>query len=122
VKEVTSVARESIDLVELLRKGAMDAGVDFLREAMGALAQAIMEAEVVGKTGAGYRERTADRLTRRNGYRPRPWDTRVGTLALRIPKLREGSPFQAVLNSVYSAWQSGSLFRSALSAFFRADG
>jgi putative transposase len=97
VKEVTRVARESIDLLELLRKRAMDADMDFLREAMGVLVQAIMEAEVVGKTGAGYGERTADRVTQRNGYRLRPWDTRVGTLDLHIPKLREGSYFPSLL-------------------------
>ena len=71
--------------------------MDFLREAMVVLVQAIMEAEVVNKTGAGYGERTSQRLTRRNGYRARPWDTRVGTLDLRIPKLREGSYFPSLL-------------------------
>jgi transposase-like protein len=97
VKEMTSVAKESMDLVELLRKGAMEADVDFLREAMAVLVRAIMEAEVVSKTGAGYGERTGERLTRRNGYRLRSWDTRVGTLGLRIPKLREGSYFPSLL-------------------------
>jgi len=91
------VAKESMDLLGLLRKRAMDADMDFLREAMGVLVQAIMEAEVVAKTGAGYGERTADRLTQRNGYRLRPWDTRVGTLDLHIPKLREGSYFPSLL-------------------------
>ena len=91
------MAKESMDLLGLLRKRAMDADMDFLREAMGVLVQAIMEAEVVGKTGAGYGERTADRLTQRNGYRLRPWDTRVGTLDLHIPKLREGSYFPSLL-------------------------
>ena len=91
------MAKESMDLLGLLRKRAMDADMDFLREAMGVLVQAIMEAEVVGKTGAGYGERTADRLTQRNGYRLRPWDTKVGTLDLHIPKLREGSYFPSLL-------------------------
>lgn len=91
------MAKESMDLLELLRKRAEDADMDFLREAMGVLVHAIMEAEVVGMTGAGYGERTADRLTQRNGYRMRPWDTRVGTLDLRIPKLREGSYFPSLL-------------------------
>jgi putative transposase len=97
VKEVATVAKESMDLLGLLRKRAADADVDFLREAMGVLVHAIMEAEVVGMTGAGYGERTADRLTQRNGYRMRPWDTRVGTLDLHIPKLREGSYFPSLL-------------------------
>lgn len=91
------MAKESMDLLGLLRKRAMDADMDFLREAMGVLVHAIMEAEVVSKTGAGYRERTEERLTQRNGYRLRPWDTRVGTLELRIPKLREGSYFPGLL-------------------------
>ena len=52
-----------------------------------------MEAEVERKTGAGLGERSPERLTHRNGYRPRPWDTRVGTLDLQIPKVREGSYF-----------------------------
>jgi transposase-like protein len=97
VKEVATVAKESMDLLELLRKRAADADMDFLREAMGVLVHAIMEAEVVSMTGAGYGERTTDRLTQRNGYRMRPWDTRVGTLDLRIPKLREGSYFPSLL-------------------------
>jgi hypothetical protein len=50
----------------------------------------IMEAEVREKTGAGYGERTPERVTQRNGDRARPWDTRVGTLELRIPKVRGG--------------------------------
>lgn len=91
------MAKERMDLLELLRKRAADADVDFLREAMGVLVQAVMEAEVMGMTGAGYGERTADRRTQRNGYRTRPWDTRVGTLDLRIPKLREGSYFPSLL-------------------------
>jgi transposase-like protein len=56
-----------------------------------------MEAEVSAKIGAGYGERTPERATHRNGYRPRPWDTRVGTLDLHIPKLREGSYFPTLL-------------------------
>ena len=91
------MAKESMDVLRLLRKRAMDADIDFLREAMGVVVQAIMEAEVVSKTGAGYGERTAERLTQRNGYRLRPWDTRVGTLDLHIPKLREGSYFPSLL-------------------------
>jgi putative transposase len=61
------------------------------------LMQAVMEAEVLSKTGAERGERSPDRLTHRNGYRARPWDTRVGTLALQIPKVREGSYFPSLL-------------------------
>lgn len=52
-----------------------------------------MDAEVESLCGAGYGERNESRVNRRNGYRSRRWDTRAGTLDLRVPKLREGSYF-----------------------------
>jgi putative transposase len=55
--------------------------------------QELMGAEVSAQIGAGRYERTDDRGTQRNGYCPRPWDTRVGSLELQIPKLRQGSYF-----------------------------
>lgn len=91
------MAKDSMDLVELVRKGAADTDLDFLREALMVLVHAIMEAEATEKTGASYGERTPDRITQRNGYRKRPWDTRVGSVELRIPKLREGSYFPSLL-------------------------
>lgn len=91
------MAKDSMDLLGLLRKRAEDGDVDFLREAVGALVQGIMEAEVTAKIGAAPGERSPERLTQRNGYRSRPWDTRIGTLDLRIPKLREGSYFPSLL-------------------------
>ena len=91
------MVKESIDGLGLLRKGGGEGDVDFLREALAVLMQAIMEAEVTEQVGADYGERTPERLTQRNGYRPRPWDTRVGTLGLRIPKLLEGSYFPSTL-------------------------
>jgi transposase-like protein len=56
-----------------------------------------MELEVESKTGAGYGEKSAERLAQRNGYRDRLWETRAGTVELRIPKLRQGSYFPAFL-------------------------
>src|SRR6202051_867954 len=56
-----------------------------------------MELEVEGRTGAGHGERSLDRLTHRNGYRERDWETRAGTVELRIPKLRKGSYFPGFL-------------------------
>ena len=91
------MARDSMDILELLRKRGLDGDVDFLREALGVLVEGIMDAEVSVKTGAGYGERRADRVTQRNGYRKRSWDTRVGTMELRIPKLRDGSYFPSLL-------------------------
>ena len=57
----------------------------------------IMDSEATVKAGAGYGERSADRVTQRDGYRSRSWDTRVGTMELRIPKLRDGSYFPSLL-------------------------
>ena len=91
------MARDSMDILELLRKRGMDGDVDFLREALAVLVEGIMDAEVSAKAGAGYGERSPDRVTQRNGYRSRAWDTRVGTMELRIPKLRDGSYFPSLL-------------------------
>ena len=91
------MAKNRMDVLELLRKEAHDADVDFLREGLRVLVQAVMEAEVAAKTGAERGERSPERVTHRNGYRERPWDTRVGTLDLRIPKVREGSYFPTLL-------------------------
>ena len=91
------MARESMDLLELLRKRGMDGDVDFLREALRVVTDALMDAEVTARIGAERGERSPDRLTYRNGYRTRQWDTRVGTMELRIPKLREGSYFPSLL-------------------------
>jgi transposase-like protein len=85
-------------LGEYLRKISVDLDGDFLREGVRLLAQLIMEGEVTEQIGAGKYERTPARKTHRNGYRePRDWDTRVGTIGLAIPKLREGSYFPSFL-------------------------
>ena len=86
------MARDSMDILQLLRERG-DGDVDFLCEALGVLVEGIMEAEVSVKAGAGYGERSPDRQTHCNGYRSRSWDTRVGTMELRILKLRDGSYF-----------------------------
>ena len=91
------MVKERMDLLELLRKGGMDGDVDFLREALRVLVEGIMDAEVSSRIGAEYGERSAERVTQRNGYRSRAWDTRVGTMDLHIPKLREGSYFPSLL-------------------------
>ena len=91
------MVKDSMDLLELLRKSGLDGDVDFLREALRVLMDAIMDAEVSARIGAEHGERSPDRLTHRNGYRSRAWDTRVGTMELRIPKLREGSYFPSLL-------------------------
>jgi putative transposase len=66
---------------------------DLLREMLGFAAQRLMDLKVEGLTGAGHGECSPDRLTHPNGYRNRIWETRAGTVELRIPKLRKGSYF-----------------------------
>ena len=85
-----------MELLELLSK-AEGGDVDFLREGVRVLAQALMEVEVSGQIGATHGQRTPDRVAWRNGYRPREWDTRVGTVELAVPKLRQGSYFPSLL-------------------------
>ncbi len=86
-----------IEVLELLRKSEAEPGTDFLREGVKALAQGLMEAEVEGLVGAGRHERTSERRGHRNGYRDREWDTRVGTLELSVPRVREGGYIPVIL-------------------------
>jgi transposase-like protein len=84
-------------LTELLRKAGTEPGLDVLREGVRVLAQALMEVEVDQHLGAERHARSAERSGYRNGYRERSWDTRVGTVALRVPRVRDGSYFPALL-------------------------
>src|SRR6476619_1695344 len=88
------MTEEMMSLRVLIEK-APDA--DFLREMIGFAAQRLTELEVGGLTGAAYGEKDAERLAQRNGYRDRDWETRAGTVELRIPKLRKGSYFPGFL-------------------------
>jgi putative transposase len=85
---------ETMNLQTLLEKTS---DPDFLREMISFTAQRLMALEVEALTGAEPGARTADRLNHRNGYRDRDWETRAGTVELRIPKLRKGSYFPAFL-------------------------
>lgn len=91
------MARNRIFLLEQLRKAGMEGDVDFLRDGLKVLAEAFMELEIKDKTGAALYERNSERQSYRNGYRERTWDTRAGTIPLRIPKLRMGSYFPSLL-------------------------
>ena len=83
-----------IDLPEAIAKSD---DADFLRELIQDAAQRLMDIEVAAVCGAGHGERSPDRENQRNGYRPRQWDTRAGTIGLNIPKLRKGSYFPTFL-------------------------
>ncbi len=85
---------DKIALRALLEKGS---DATFLREMIGFAAQRLMELETESLCGAGHGERSPDRRNQRNGYRERDWETRAGTVELRIPKLRRGSYFPAFL-------------------------
>jgi putative transposase len=88
------MTEEMMTLRALLEKSS---DADLLREMIGFTAQRLMELEVEGLTGAGYGEKSPERLAQRNGYRDRIWETRAGTVELRIPKLRQGSYFPGFL-------------------------
>lgn len=85
---------EMMNLRLLVEKSADS---DLLREMIGFTAQRLMELEVGNATGAGHGEKNPMRLAQRNGYRDRDWETRAGTVELRIPKLRTGSYFPSFL-------------------------
>ena len=84
---------DTMDALSWLRKQLESADVDLLREMVKVFCERLMGAEVDAMCGADYGERSPERVNRRNGYRERPWDTRAGTIALAVPKLREGSYF-----------------------------
>jgi transposase-like protein len=80
-----------MDVLDVIRKRAEGADLDFLRETLQVVLRAVMDADVSRQIGADLHEHTPERAAYRNGYRPRRWDTRAGTIDLRIPKLREGA-------------------------------
>jgi putative transposase len=109
------MTEDSLPLAELLAKAGDN---DFLRSVAEAVVQLLMETDAEGLIGAGRHERSVERQTYRNGYRDRAYDTRLGTLQLRIPKLRQGSylpPFleprktteRALVSVIQEAWIGG---------------
>jgi transposase-like protein len=87
------VVGNRIDALEDFRKQLEGADVDLLREMVKVFAEHLMGADADAQCGADYGERSPERVNRRNGYRERAWDTRTGTIALAVPKLREGTYF-----------------------------
>ena len=109
------MTESTLRLAKLLAKAGNG---DFLRSVAEAAVQLLMESDVEGIIGAGRHERTAERATYRNGYRDRTLDTRLGSLQLRIPKLRQGSYFppfikprktseKALVAVIQEAWIGG---------------
>jgi putative transposase len=86
-----------IGLSELLRKAMIEQDAGFLKEGVRVLSQALMELEVEEHVGAGRHERSPGRTGQRNGYRQRSWDTRVGTVELKVPRVRDSSYFPSLL-------------------------
>src|SRR4051794_12046193 len=82
-----------MDVSGWLRKELEQTSPDLLRAMVQEMAEALMGAEADALCGASYGERSPERINRRNGYRERDWDTRVGSIELAVPKLREGSYF-----------------------------
>jgi putative transposase len=101
------------------RKQMSEGCPDLVRAMLERMVAELMSAEADAVCGAGYGERTEERVNRRNGYRPRRWDTRAGTIELKIPKLREGSYFpdwllvprrraeQALMTAIADAYLAG---------------
>ena len=104
-----TTTKTTIALAELAEKGA---DTDLLREMIQYVAQRLMDMDVEELCQAAYGERTAERANSRNGYRDRQWDTRAGSVDLRIPKLRKGSYFPGFLEPRRTA-------ETALAAVFR---
>ncbi len=84
---------KSMDLVEAVREHLATASPDVLRSLVETFANALLSAEADALCGAPYGESSPERVGRRNGYRDRPWDTRAGSIGLRIGKFRAGSYF-----------------------------
>src|SRR3954468_8448246 len=86
----STVVEHTMDVSDWLRKQLEQASPDLLRAMVKEMAEALMGAEADAVCGAPYGERSLERVNRRNGYRERDWDTRVGSIELAVPKLREG--------------------------------
>jgi putative transposase len=88
------MTKASMSLAELAEKGP---DADLLRDMIQFVAQRLMDMDVETLCGAAYGERSAERANSRNGYRERVWETRAGTVDLKLPKLRTGSYFPGFL-------------------------
>jgi transposase-like protein len=123
------MTKPTIAFMEYLRNTGMDLDGDFLRESIALLTRLLMEVEVSEQIGAERCERSDERLDHRNGYRERNWETRVGDIPIRIPKLRRGSCFpgfleprrraeRALIAVIQSAYVEGVSTRKSVGVFF----
>jgi transposase-like protein len=92
IKEET-VTSNNMDRLAWLRKVLAEGDTDMMREMLKVFAEELMGAEADSLCGAAWGERSEERVNSRNGYRERDFDTRVGTMDLKVPKLRAGSYF-----------------------------
>ena len=110
---------QSMTTAEVVAKRMLDEHADFVRGAVAVVASELMEAEISKEIGAGLGEISAERVTHRNGYRPRLWETRVGEIELAVPPKRDGSSYfpsfleprrpceQAIVACVMEAYVNG---------------
>jgi putative transposase len=110
---------QSMTTAEVVAKTLINEQADFLRDAVALVARELMEAEITSEIGAGRGEVSAERSTHRNGYRPRGWETRVGEIALAVPRKRSGEAYfpsfleprrpaeQAIVSVVMEAYVNG---------------
>jgi len=113
------MANPKIDMFEELFNTIREADQDLVQDLLKTVLERLMSAEADSLCGAGYGERSQERMNRRNGYRLRPWDSRVGSIDLAVPKLRQGSYFpdwlldihrrseRALVSVVAEAWVRG---------------
>jgi hypothetical protein len=95
------MTEQSMTLTQYLDKIGVDLNGDFLREGARLMAQMAMEWEVKQQIGAGRYERSALRTNQRNGYRERPWDTRVGSILLDVPPALGERAREAAVRDVF---------------------
>ncbi len=87
------MVEDKMNAVAVLCKELEKHGGDLPRQMLKVFAERLMSAEADTLCGAPYAQRSDERINQRNGYRQRDWDTRMGTVSLAIPKLRQGSYF-----------------------------
>src|SRR5438270_4840946 len=91
--DTTMAEGHRMTAAELVAKVRAGEHGDFVRDAVALVAQELMEAEITAEVGAAHGEVSPERVTHRNGYRPRPWETRVGEIELLIPRKRQGPAY-----------------------------